>query len=297
MQALRVGEIRLVDFLAEALNVEGCMGPTIDLEDDTTWPEPFREKALTSKQLVIAYLRERDRIDRLAVTDVLIRINRPPNGYESDYLLLIDQLEAMMATYRIVAYHCTRLTPREVVNIKSNGLRVLTADLVRNKIESCAADGHITQTDAEYLLSSEYIAHTLENKYEKRMGHICYCPNRSTLRSGGDVHRLFRLWGGEAIYGGHEDDDRISGVLRRVGVPYIVKCAVPWSDAEEWCKSFSVRFLSHMLEVGSGGFDLFAERDLEPGNVLDLIGYTDPRFLGLTEFNRWRPSERPEVLP
>jgi len=46
-----------------------------------------------------------------------------------------------------------------------------------------------------------------------------------------------------------------------------------------------------MVEAGSGGFDLFAERDLGPGNVLDLISYADPRFLALTEFDRWRPHD------
>jgi len=279
------------------------MGPIIELEDDTTWPSPFREKAFAAKELVIAYQRERDRIDQLAVTDALIRINRPPNAYESDYLFLVDQLEAMMATYRIVAYHCTRLTPKEVEDIKSNGLHVLTADLVRNKIKNCAADGHITQTDAEYLLSSEYIARTLGNKCGKRTGHICYCPNRSTLRSASDVCRLFRSWGGEAIYWGDEVDARMSSILRRVGVPYIVKCAIPLSDVKHQYPPISARFLSRLVaadiehpEPGEA-FDLFAERDLEPSNVLDLIGYADPRFLTLTEFNRWRPQERPEVLP
>ncbi len=50
---------------------------------------------------------------------------------------------------------------------------------------------------------------------------------RSVLRSEGAVGRLFRSWGGEALYNSHEDDLETGPLLRRIGTPCIWIVVLP----------------------------------------------------------------------
>jgi hypothetical protein len=277
------------------------MDPAVEIEGEATWPAEFRERAVAGRQLVNSYQRERQRIDGLIQQDTSARTNLPRNAFLSEYDRLVETLEGILSSHRIVGYHCTRLTPGEAADIRVNGLRVLSPELVRVKLKHCFADGHLTQANFAYLQNSPHIADSLRDHYGQRTHQIAYCANQSTLRSAGHVYRLLQSWGGEVASRGHEDDTRIEHVLQRVGVPYIIKCAVPYADVKEWCRPLAERFLSQLVggEVKdpepSACFDLFATRDLAPGNVLDLIAGPDPQFSTLTNYKNWNVRDQPYI--
>ena len=276
------------------------MDPALEIEDETTWQAEFRARAAAGRQVLISYQRERRRVAVLG-QEAAAKIKTPRNALLSEYDRLVETLEGILASHRIVGYHCTRLTPGEATDIRVSGLRVLSLELVRVKLVHCFADGHLTQANYAYLQNSPHIADSLRDQFGRRTHQIAYCPNQSTLRSAGHVYRFLQSWGGEVAYGGHEDDSRIGPVLRRIGVPYIIKCAVPCADVKESCRPLAERLLAQFVsgEVKdpepSAAFDLVATRDLAPGNVLDLIAGDDPQFSTLTNYKNWDARDRPYI--
>lgn len=265
----------------------------VEIEDQTSWPPEFLGAVQESRELILAYQRERLRIDRMGYQDVSVRINPPKNRHQYEYSKLIAPLETVLTRHRIVGYHCTRLTPGEISGIKSGGMRLFTSELVKRRLGQCRDDGHLSRKEFEYLSCSENIRSSLNNKCGTRTGMIWFCPNRSTLQESSGVYRLFRHWGGEAVYGGHEDDPNITATLCRIGTPCIIKCAIQFSLARQFHINFTERFLSQFISKDAeypeppAGFDLYTKHDLPSSGVLKIIEYSDPEFEALTGSHVW----------
>jgi hypothetical protein len=269
---------------------------SIEVGDESTWPAAFAKVALRSKQLIISYKVEADRIERLGYDDVYLRNYPPPNEFKAEYTTLVDSLEGLLTPHSLVGYHCTRITSSEAANIRSHGLLPLSADLVKQKLDQCHADGHLTSNGYEYLKSSEHIALKLRNGWGNRTGMLWFCAHPSTLQSSGHVCRLFNSWGGEAIYKGHEEDPKID--LSNIGSPVIVKCAVPFHAVTHYWINFTERFLAQLVAAdiaGSGlsaDFDFHTNKPVHASSVLATIDYSDPRFEGLTRCQGWKGEDR-----
>lgn len=273
---------------------------TLDVEIELveTWPPAFLDAARRNHGLIVQYQRERRRIDHLCQDDIVRRMNPPDNKYRATYDSLVERLDQSITRHRIVGYHCTRLTRSEISGIKANGLRVLSSDLVRLKLDQCIQDGLMSATQRDYLSNSKTASEALGNKHGMRTGMIWFCPNRSTLRIASGVFRLFRSWGGEAIYFGHETDNNIAGDLARLGTPCIVKCAIPFPCDDPYYPKFAARFLSQLVENDiefpepPADFDLRTKRDLSASEVLEIIEFSDPQFEELTGCSAWSVQYR-----
>ena len=265
----------------------------VEIEAIDSWPPDFREAAIQGKSLIVSYHQERSRIERCGAGDVLLQRNPPENRYKQAYRALVEQLEALLAPHRIVAYHCSRLTKEETVNIKQEGLRVLTTDLVNKKLGQCLSDGYLKQAEYERMRNSPNLSECLNNQHGSRTGIIHCCANRSTLRDCDDVYRLFRSWGGEALYWGHEQDASLAHVLGRIGVPCIVVCAMPFTRIRPGFRELSEHFLLSLVsdELGltclSSAVNIRTEENLRSSDILGIIDYSDPRFEKLTTESSW----------
>src|SRR5580704_9783667 len=98
----------------------------------------------------------------------------------------------------------------------------------------------------------------------------------------GGLHHLFRSWGGEATYAGHEKDSKISVRLRQIGKPCIVQCSVPFRDTNrsqfnlsEYLISFSISNDIQHPEPGYT-FDISVKRNLHASEILTIIPIDDP---------------------
>ena len=268
----------------------------VKIEDIDSWPPDFREIAIHDKSLVVSFHQECSRIDRYCEDDVLLRINPPKNRYKQAYRALVVQLESLLVSHRIVAYHCSRLTKEEIVNIKQEGLRILTADFVNKRLDQCLSHGYLKQAEYERIRNSPNLFESLNDKNGLRTGMIHFCGNRSTLRDCHAVYRLFRSWGGEALYWGHEQDASLARVLGRIGVPCIVVCAIPFTRIKQGFHELSEHFLSYLVydELGltdlSSAVDIRTEENLCSSEILDIIAYSDSRFEELTAESSW-PSQ------
>ncbi|VUX55556.1 protein of unknown function [uncultured Woeseiaceae bacterium] len=265
----------------------------VEIEDARTWPSRFSSEANENRELILGFHRERQRIDRLCEEDVSLRCDPPVNEWKPDYQALVDRLEPVLIENRIVCYHCTRLTPGEIDDINLRGLRILSPELVQQRFDQCMSHGHLSESSHSYLGDSETIQGNLDNVRGTRTGRIWFCPNRSTLQQSSGVYRLFQSWGGEAVYCGHEEDSNISHVLRSIGTPCIVKCALPFDHAGQFYINFTERFLSQFVSEQieypepPAGFDLYTKSDVPPSGILEIIEYFNPEFETLTHCSSW----------
>ena len=67
-----------------------------------------------------------------------------------------------------------------------------------------------------------------------RAGHVYLILSRELLRQAEGVFLLLEYWGGEALYGLHEDDPHVAAALRSVGVPCLVE-APPAGAIDGYC--------------------------------------------------------------
>lgn len=268
-----------------------------ELELPHTWPAQVRGLLEEGRETLIAYQRERERIDVLGRTDVWARMDPPVNPYRTDYDAVVACAETLLHGHRMVGYHCTRLTASEVGQIHREGLRALSADLVRDRFQALVGSGEMTAERCRFFLDHPMLRARLFDCHGARAGLVWLCPNRSTLCDASGVHRFFRAWGGEAVYAGFEDDPSVFAELRAIGMPAIVKCAVPLPvDKTYGCRA--AHLLSNAVRdkieypEPSPAFDWSVQRDITPSEVLDVITLDDPRFDELTGYRRWEPQYR-----
>ena len=268
-----------------------------ELERPQSWPAAVRDFVEENRETLIAYQRERGRIDRLGWTDVQVRLDPPINLHRAGYETVLARTEALLRGQHLLGYHCTRLTRAEVGRVRSDGLRALSPDLTRERLEALVDAGEMSATQCRFLLDHPMLHARLSNCQGTRTGLVWLCPNRSTLRDASGVYRLFRSWGGEALYSCFEDDPSVVAVLTALGQPAIVKCALPLpSDDLHGCRA--AHLLSNAVREQiehpdpSPTFDWSVPRNLTPSEVLDIITIDDPRFESLTGYRSWAPEHR-----
>ncbi len=271
----------------------------IDIEDTSTWPDGFLKIMSDNKGLFIAFHTEENRVDKLAREDVALRMNRPINPHAASYKNVLSAVADIFHGQNIIGYHCTRLAAHEIESIKSGGMKMLTKELVETRFQHALEIGLLNEKQYRYILSSNLLKDSLNNECGHRTEYIWFCPNRSTLKEGGAVCRLFQSWGGEAVYNGHEEDRNIGPHLRSIGVPCIVKCSMPMTDVEDDLTYMAKRFVSQFISNDvsfypdpSAGFDMSIERDLVPSEVIEIIEFSDPRFEEFTGHQSWYEEER-----
>jgi|MDSW01.3.fsa_nt_gb hypothetical protein len=270
----------------------------IDIDDTDSWPDDFLQIISDNKALFIQYHQEEKRVDKLCREDIALRINRPLNPHKEEYEAVAAQLDTILQTHNIVGYHCTRLTAHEIQNIRSSGLKILTPDLIELRLQTALNQGILSAEAHAYISNSSMLKSSINNEYGERTGMIWFCPNQETLSESDSVYRLFRSWGGEALYNGHEEDEEIAPHLRSIGAPCIVKCAMPFSEAENYSSSYAKRFISRFIldEIEYPeppySFDMHMKRDLTPAEILGIIKISDPQFEELTDYKNWPDEEQ-----
>jgi hypothetical protein len=272
------------------------MPSAIDIEMESTWPREFMAEIQRHRPLVLDYQRERARIDKIMQSDDLeARFSSPPsNRHKPEYASLASRLDKMLTHHRLVGYHCTCLSSREIASIKAEGMRTLSAELIQEKFQGAVRDGYLTRGTADLLLRHKYLVAAMNDESGHRTGMTWFCANRSTLTLASHVCNLFRYWGGEATRGGPAGHPEILQEIVEIGTPCIVKCAIPVMDSRRHYDNYAEHFLSssvaNELEYPepSGMFNFHVTVAVTFENVLKVIEYEDSEFEELTRSKSWR---------
>lgn len=259
----------------------------IDLESEETWPEELRSLLQERAGLLRDFERETARIERLCDRNVQARIRPPVNPHERTRTAVLRRVEAIIAGKNLLGFHCTRLHEDEIRAILNEGLVPLSTELVTARVQSRVNSGDITEAVATKLLSHHQAAD------ENRRGMIWFVFSKSILADGSGVWNLFRSWGGEALYQGHEEHSVCGTALRRIGSPSIVVASVPLGNTLEPMWPVGERFVARWLRQRRIRTHYPAEMEgymsvrLVPERILKVIERDDPAFEKLTNCRKW----------
>ena len=260
----------------------------IVLDDCTTWPKALIDCVSSNEEATRSYLLEEQRVDKLAETDLTLRSFRPPNRYRSRFEDTVDRIADIIASHSFIGFHCARLTKQEQAIIRTAGLQPLSRVLVEERIERLLEQKSIRSSTAQRLLSKNQVSDS------SRAGHVCLFHGVSTLRDESGLYRLFRCWGGEAIYILYEKTPAIIRELATIGVPCIVIASLSPHDLDPIAGlgigGLGERILKSYLHAQKGfghcqDFDSFVKH---PVLVLRIVSLEEESFESLTGYSRWK---------
>ena len=158
--------------------VDRSVKSVIDIDNQTTWPPHVH-------QIVAKYAKQ--------CAGKTNCTNDIPLSIE-----LEAPFQEQLAGYLVRAYHYTKLLPHERLMVLSQGLRMLSADLLTERIEAARATGAISATEAEIFHKAHVFA---AGEEEHREGQVCFVLSERLF--GRDPEACLPLltnWGGEGLY-------------------------------------------------------------------------------------------------
>ncbi|MFD3997168.1 hypothetical protein [Streptomyces sp. NPDC058583] len=151
------------------------------------------------------------------------RAGRAPEYYKDlDILAHENAALAHLEGHLVRARHHTRLLDHEKDAIHTQGLRLLNAQLVNDRLDQAHTLGHLTKAEYEALRTAN------ETVPEQRSwgteDQVCLTLSAAPQTHHVDgIHRLLTCWGGETIFWQHcEGSPALAAKLRSLGTPSVV---------------------------------------------------------------------------
>lgn len=226
----------------------GVPEPIVDVDDRATWPAPVAETVA------------RWASDYGGVTT-----------YPSDLPLPLEAdstLSELLSGCVLRAYHCTRLLDHEVQMIRERGLRVLTAELIRDRIISAQRASAITKRDAAMLSNANVFA---TGEASGRENQVCFVLSTLLFQvDPGACTLLLTTWGGEAMYMSSRRD-AMPLQLSQLGKPTIVVSLLqPFLVTAVW-PHLSKVFVAAALGLAERWADAFYGAAVPPSNIEAIL--------------------------
>jgi hypothetical protein len=242
----------------------------IIIDQVTTWPESIYNLIDSSKNELSKYISEKKRIE-----NIRNRASRPRNEYEDKWISVFNLINSYLDQSKIVGFHCSRLMNDEMEDILTNGLTPLNRDFANKRIKRVYEKGLIPINLMNRLLNKEELSE------ENRVGSIYFTHNTSTLRNEMGLYLLFKLWGGEAIYSGFEENK----YLQKIGIPCIIVASIEYQYLIEFnlCERMIGIYLGDSYYY-SHDFDSWINTKV---NVLAIIKRNNKLFNFLTKIDEW----------
>ncbi|MFJ2572285.1 hypothetical protein ACIOYT_18005 [Streptomyces halstedii] len=134
-----------------------------------------------------------------------------------------DTALALLDGHLVRARHHTRLLDHEKEAIRAQGLRLLDARLVNDRLDQAHKLGYLTEAEHRTLRT---VNETVPEQRGpgRREDQVCLTLSAAPqTHEVGGIHRLLTYWGGEAIYWRHcEGSPALATKLRSLGVPSVV---------------------------------------------------------------------------
>jgi len=239
----------------------------------------FLEK---NKTTIFKYIDEELSIDLRAEKDVMLRIDRPKNKFQSDWQHVLSKFNKFIKNSTVIGFHCTRLTDFEITSVQQDGLDILNKNLFIKRIKKLKEEELITDPIFEELLNNN-----VEDSNRNGMLWFFHCI--STLKNESALYRLFKRWGGESLYWKHEGESTCNEVLQKIGTPCIVLGLLSPQDidntrtlAERMINFWKESFISSPTNQDT---DTSVRKKIK---VFKIISIQDHSFSELTEFYKWR---------
>ena len=217
----------------------------VDIDDQATWPEK-----------VVTFIEEKSE-----------SVDLEENSSMS---IGDDIMLPLLNTSYLLVYHATRLLPHEKEDILSNGLQILTEELVTQKIQKAVHFEYLTEKMGEELLRGS----TLRTRPEEdRANQICFVVGKSPFeREDSELSDFFNIWGGEVINFTSAGDNHMS-CLKQIGEPAIVKALLLTTDQPSFLISpeLTVSFIRAFRGENSSSILHLANESIPSKNILTIL--------------------------
>lgn len=252
--------------------------------DEGTWPDGVVRYLETNRALFwMCEVRRHSDAESLSNDEARKRAH--------EYDVAVGGLREVLQPYTLHGYHCTRLTEPEITDIRANGMRPPNRAFLCQRIEQLKQTGAIDEETANELKEKNQ-AHE-----GNRAGMIWFCFFPPRIAGRGGIQRLFRSWGGEALYNSHERHPRTGPVLARIGVPCIIEADVPIASVPR--HTFPDVHLYRQFLINRGFetsepcyYEGYATEPIPAENIRRIIRLSDPDLAILTDCDQWRPPLR-----
>ncbi len=255
----------------------------VDYERPDTWPQALTELFDTHAGVLESHGREQHHINMRHAENGL----SPQSRYRDKHDHIVRRADEILSAERLLGFHCTRLVDDEIADVWANGLQLLSANFLQERISRRIEAGDIPQSIGHQLLNMHQAGD------QSRQGNLCFINMISVLRSEGAVGRLFRSWGGEALYNSHEDDLETGPSLRRIGTPCIWIVVLPIGQGAVTWRNVGERFvrayLAHRGAATGNGANIETRlfKPLPRDSIINVARYDDPAFEKLTGCSMW----------
>ena len=186
------------------------------LDDIHTWPKKVRRLLTRLEPKLHEYRDLESKIDTAEQLNSSLRVCRRWNEHERYWSSTKYKIHEYLNSKMIIGFHCTRLTEIEIKDIKKNGLKPLSVEHTISRINKTIDDG---------LIAKQLIQNNEVNDINRK-GRVCFFHSPSNLNDEVGLCRLFRAWGGEAIYVNHEKNKSLFSKLTSIGKPCIVVASI-----------------------------------------------------------------------
>lgn len=202
------------------------------------------------------------------------------------YDRLHDFLTPELQDYALRGWHCCRLRDAEADEIRTEGLQVLSEDLLLRRID--AANG--AQDLSDDLANRLRIEHQARNMSRSGQLWFGFSPE---LPSEHAIAPLLRYWGGEAIYWAHIDEEGAAAELSSIGRPTLIDVWVPVCGMRTPLELVDVLCRADLRSIGQlasgevGTFETYSTIAVPAANIIGIEQYPAPSFLQRTRCTDW----------
>lgn len=207
-------------------------------------------------------------------------IMRPENPFEGAYYTLLDRVAEIMASSTIRAFHYTRLTDGEVVELRRSGIHLSTPITLRRRLDALVVSGLLPAENADRL----YDASPFHSEQHNARTEKFWMVSHPIAIDDNGVAPLMTRWGGE-VASFWVRDAELSAPLTRLGKARIAEIAVPLEATRH--THFASRAVVATFGRARGAipekaaFDLYLKTPLPATAVLALHTEGDAAFTAM----------------
>jgi hypothetical protein len=204
----------------------------------------------------------------------------PPeqNIHGPAYAALKDDAGALMLGRTIRAWHFTRLTSAERMDILANGMGLMSLPVIMRRLDLQVEAGAMDRATAQRLYAASPFHHQIDGN---RDGKIWLTAQPYPLDHS-SVTGLVERWGGESVNFDHQDSV-FSELLKSIGEPSVIEVALPLAiTTRAGCAGVNVidAYAASMGVSGGwgGGADMVAIEPITPEMIRKIHVAGDAEF-------------------
>ncbi|EGQ8028748.1 hypothetical protein ACWOVX_004332 [Vibrio vulnificus] len=206
------------------------------------------------------------------------------SAYEYDQAIL--EFRSLLKQFSLVGYHCTKLTPYEIEDIRKHGMKLQCGESLKQRVLRLESAQEIDKVVAQKLLACN------QADDSNRAFMLWFCFFEPHLAGFYGIHRFFKSWGGEALYNRHENQKITGDALKEIGIPCVIKAKVTISSLKASYYPCSVLIRAYLQGRGyvidnSIEHEGYSTEDISADQIEAIYQHPSDEFAQLTKCNEW----------